>query len=84
MPRQKLYSHQYEQYDEKPQRHGLLWLIFFMPGSVLMWIQYMFPERGHVYASGRRYGNRVIQFFYTLIIYGLLIGAYFVFEVLRR
>jgi hypothetical protein len=66
MPK-RLYDDQYEQ-DETPSR-GLLWWLFCMPGAVLMWVEYMFPKHGQVYASGRRYGNRLIQFLYTIGFY---------------
>jgi hypothetical protein len=42
----------------------------------------MFPKRGQVYASGRRYGNRFIEFIYTVIFYGIVL--FFVSVVLSQ
>jgi len=67
----KLYNDQYDgTYDEAERpRRSIAWWIFCAPGAALMWYEYMFPGRGRVYASGRRYGNRPIQVFYTLVFY---------------
>lgn len=43
-----------------------------------MWFEYMFPKHGQVYASGQRYGNKVIQFLYTMVFYlvaAIVVGA---------
>jgi hypothetical protein len=39
--------------DPTPRRHGLIWLIFFLPGTVILWWQYYFPKHGDVWASAR-------------------------------
>lgn len=61
------YSEQREQ-----QSRPLWWWLFCMPGAVLMWWEYMFPGRGRVYATGRRYRNRFVQFLYTVLFYGVV------------
>lgn len=58
---------------EKPRRkRGLVWLIFFAPGALMMWWQYMFPKAGEVFGSGRRLNNRFLQFATTMGIYAML------------
>jgi len=44
-----------------------------MPGTVLTWIEYFFPSRGQVWASGRRYRNPIIQVGYTLALYAAIV-----------
>ncbi len=60
-----------DQHQERPEPKGLLWWLFFMPGAVVLWLEYMFPGRGQVYASGRRRGSKVVQFLYTLGVYAI-------------
>lgn len=58
---------------EEPRRkRGLVWLIFFAPGALMMWWQYMFPKAGEVFGSGRRLNNRFLQFATTMGIYAML------------
>lgn len=60
--------------DAKPRRRrGLIWLIFFAPGALLMWWQYMFPKAGEVFGSGRRVDNKFLQFLATMGIYATLL-----------
>jgi len=40
-----------------------------MPGSVSLWIDYMFPPRGQAWASGRRAQNKIVIVMTTLSIY---------------
>jgi hypothetical protein len=37
-----------------PPHRRLIWLIFFLPGTVILWWQYYFPKHGNVWASARR------------------------------
>lgn len=54
------------------ESHGLLWIIFFMPGVVLLWLQYMFPKNfGAAIGSARRRKSRLIQFWYTITFYAI-------------
>jgi hypothetical protein len=44
-----------------------------MPGIVLLWLDYMFPRGGQVYASRRRIGSPIVQIMYSLGFYALII-----------
>lgn len=55
---------------------GTLWWIFVMPGKVILWIAYMFPERfGSIFGSARRRNVPLLQVVYSL-------GFYFAILVL--
>jgi hypothetical protein len=47
----------------------MIWLIFFMPGSIALWINYMYPRRGQVWSSGRQAQNKIVTVITTLSIY---------------
>jgi hypothetical protein len=53
------------------------WWIFFMPGKVILWIQYMFPERKKrivgVFGSARRRNVPLIQILYSLYFYLMVV-----------
>ena len=50
-----------------PRRsRGLIWLIFFLPGAVILWWQYYFPKHGDVWASARRKEHPGMQLLYSL------------------
>jgi hypothetical protein len=58
------------------------WWIFFMPGKVILWIEYMFPHKlGGVFGSARRRNVPLIQVLYSFYFYGVVfvIAAYCVF-----
>lgn len=61
------------------RRRGLVWLIFFVPGALMMWWQYMFPKAGEVFGSGRRLDNRFLQFAFTMGIYAFLLTMWLLF-----
>ena len=75
--RERPYARQYESSYVWPTTFGgwLTWLVFRMPGSLLIWWNYYFPSRGDVWASGRRPGNRVVEVVMTFVVYGLLVFA---------
>jgi hypothetical protein len=53
--------------DNTPPRHrGLIWLIFFFPGTVILWWHYYFPKHGDVWTSARRKDVPAMQFLYSL------------------
>jgi hypothetical protein len=55
------------------------WWIFFMPGKVILWIEYMFPRQiGGVFGSARRRNVPLIQILYSLYFYFAIfaIGLY--------
>ena len=49
------------------------WWGFFMPGKVILWIEYMFPRRlGGVFGSARRRNVPLMQILYSLYFYFVL------------
>ena len=48
------------------RRRGLIWLIFFLPGTAILWWQYYFPKHGDVWASARRKDHPGMQLLYSL------------------
>jgi hypothetical protein len=60
---------------------SLIWWVFFMPGSVILWFQYMFPTKFvDSIASARRRNVPSIQLAYTLAFYALM--AFLMFAAL--
>ncbi|QAY96396.1 hypothetical protein CWB41_12190 [Methylovirgula ligni] len=47
----------------------VVWLVFYMPGSIALWINYMYPQRGQVWMSGRQAQNKIVTVITTLSIY---------------
>jgi len=47
----------------------VLWVIFMMPGTILLWISYMFPRHGEVWSSGRQYRSQIMRVIVTLFFY---------------
>jgi hypothetical protein len=45
---------------------GLLRLLFFAPGKLILWWDYYFPKHGDAWASGRRKNNPHLQLLYSL------------------
>ncbi len=45
------------------------WWIFCGPGAIFMEVQYWVPAKGNIWLSRRQYGNRSLQFLYTLLFY---------------
>lgn len=46
----------------------------------MLWWEYMFPRRGQVLASGRRYQNRVVMFIYSIGFYATItVAGIFIF-----
>lgn len=66
--------------DDVSQRPAWWW-IFFMPGKVILWIEYMFPERiVGVFGSARRRNVPLIQVLYSLYFYfAILVIGLFLF-----
>jgi hypothetical protein len=49
------------------------WWIFFAPGKVLLWFEYMFPHRlGGVFGSARRRNVPLIQLWFSLCFWGMI------------
>jgi hypothetical protein len=74
----------HDQYDAQPgaATRSFWWWVFCAPGAMLIWVEYMFPRRGQVWASGRRYGNRIIQIVYSLGLY--VIVGFGLYTLLRH
>ncbi len=74
-----------EQFEDERPKRGLFWLLFRMPGATLLWLQYMFPAKGDVWGSARRYRNPGAEFLCTMMLYGCLaIMAYFLSQSHER
>jgi hypothetical protein len=66
------YHAQYESSDDPwPTSVGgwLVWVVFFFPGSCVLWFDFMYPRRGEVWASGRRAQNKIVIVLTSLSIY---------------
>jgi hypothetical protein len=54
------------------------WWILLMPGKVILWLEYMFPERlASVFGTARRRNVPLIQLLYSLYFYAALVGLIF-------
>jgi hypothetical protein len=62
----------------------MIWLIFFMPGSIALWINYMYPRRGQVWASGRQAQNRIVTVITSLGIYFMIGMLLLLFVAMRN
>ena len=45
---------------------GLVWLLFYAPGAVILWLNYYFPKDGQIWASARRKGKPTMELLYSL------------------
>jgi hypothetical protein len=45
---------------------GLVWLFFYAPGTLILWLNYYFPKDGEVWVSARRKGNPTMELLYSL------------------
>jgi hypothetical protein len=56
-----------------PRNYGIRWWLLQAPGYALIWLATcMYPGRGKVLASGRRFRVPFIEFVYTMMIYAVL------------
>jgi hypothetical protein len=62
---------------------GLVWLLFFAPGTVILWWDYYFPKNGDAWASARRKDNPTIQLLYALGFWALVVLALVTFVTSR-
>lgn len=66
--------------DSTPTERSAWWWVFFMPGKVILWIEYMFPRRvGGVFGSARRRNVPLLQILYSVGFY--LVVLLFLFSV---
>jgi hypothetical protein len=68
-----------------PTRRGrrLIWLIFFLPGTAILWWQYYFPKHGDVWASARRKDHPGMQLLYSLGFWAAVAFLILIFVVSR-
>lgn len=68
--------------DQSPSSgRSVWWWIFFMPGSVMLWFEYMFPRSiSGSMGSARRRKSQLVQLWYTLGLYAVVI--FFGYEIL--
>ena len=56
-----------DQDDRPPQQHiNLFWLLFVLPGTIILWWQYYFPKPDQVWASARRRDDPIMRVLYSL------------------
>lgn len=62
-------------------QRGAWWWIFLMPGSVVLWIEYMFPKGlGGAFGSARRRNVPLLRIMYSLAFYlGIFVIAVYWF-----
>ena len=63
------------------RRHGPIWLIFFLPGTVILWWQDHFPKHGDVWASARRKDHPGMQLLYSLAFWAAVALLLIIFVV---
>lgn len=60
--------------DSNIRERSAWWWIFFMPGKVILWIAYMFPNGvGGAFGSARRRNVPLLQVLYSLYFYFLFV-----------
>jgi hypothetical protein len=62
------------------QKSNPILSFYLAPGKIYSWYQYHFAQHGQIQASRRRYGNRLIEFFYASVFWVIFVGllyAYF-------
>jgi hypothetical protein len=72
-------------YDEHYESRPIWWWFLCMPGAVVMWFEYMFPEnvRG-VFGTARRRKIRGLQFLYTCGVYFIIAIAVMHIDTTRK
>ena len=54
---------------------SIWWWLFVAPGTLFLWVQFMFPGKGDTWASGRRYraDHPVLKVLYSLGVWATII-----------
>jgi hypothetical protein len=65
------------------RRRGLICLIFFLPGTAILWWQYYFPQYGDVWASARLKDHPGMQLLYSLAFWAAAAFLLLIFVVSR-
>jgi hypothetical protein len=60
-----------------------VWLLFYAPGTLILWWDYYFPKNGDAWASARRKDNLTIQLLYSLGFWALVVLALVAFVTSR-
>lgn len=59
---------------DEDEKHSLLWWILRGPGKILLWLEYMFPDRvAHAIGSARRRRSPIVQVWYSICFYLLIV-----------
>jgi hypothetical protein len=68
---------------DRASERPIWWYILFMPGKILLWVEYMFPGRlSNIFGSARRRNVPLIQLMYTVVFYAL--GLFLLFACLIK
>jgi hypothetical protein len=68
-----------------PSRRPTWWWVFFMPGKVILWFEYMFPKRlTGVFGRARRRNVPLIQLTYSVHFYLALLVIVVSFIAIHR
>lgn len=72
--------------DSDVSQRGRLWWAFIMPGKVILWIAYMFPESfGSIFGSARRRNIPLLQVAYSIAFYAIVsVASIFILASLSR
>lgn len=52
---------------------AIVFLFFRLPGKIINWVQYMWPGRGDIWASRRRYGDSGTEIMYSIGVWAVVI-----------
>lgn len=68
--------------DDPRHPRSKLWWAFVAPGKVILWFEYMFPERiTSVFGSARRKRSPIVQVLYSVMFYLFVLAMIFIFVV---
>ena len=57
------------------QSRGLTWLLFRLPGAIILWLEYHFPKHGDAWGSARRFGKPSFEVLYSLGFWAVLVAV---------
>ena len=63
--------------DKTPARcpRRFVWLLFYAPGTIILWWDYYFPKNGDAWASARRKDNPLLQLLYSFGFWAVVLIA---------
>jgi hypothetical protein len=60
---------------EETANSSIVWIIFITPGKLILWAEYLFPQRvGDVFGSARRKKSPIIEIAYSITFYIVLLA----------